>query len=231
MNWVVRTFRSSIGSKILMSITGILLLLFVIAHMSGNLLVFQGREAMNEYAHWLHDHPKLLWTARLGLIVVFLLHIVTGVRLKLENRAARPLPYVRTHTLEASLASRTMVWTGLLVLAYVIYHLLHFTLGVVQPDAAAARTPSGERDVYTMVVTGFSVPAVALSYLVAVALLGFHLWHGIASFFQTMGWNHPRWTPCFRFLGKALALVIFLGFAAVPAAVLTGLLQAPAGGR
>ncbi len=231
MGWVATFFRSSIGSKFLMALTGILLLFFVLGHMTGNLLIFQGAEALNAYAHWLHDHPKFLWTSRIVLLAIFVIHVTTAIRLKLENMAARPVSYVKGRTLKATLASRSMVFTGLLLLAYILFHLLHFTLGVVQKDATGPSGPGGEKDVYAMVVTSFGNPVYAAGYILAIALLWLHLWHGIASFFQTMGWSHPRWTPLFTFLGKALSLLIFLGYVSVPFSVLTGLLKLPAGGN
>jgi succinate dehydrogenase / fumarate reductase cytochrome b subunit len=133
MKLLPRPVRSSLGSKYVMAITGLLLIGFVIAHMAGNLLVFAGPDALNAYAHALKDKPALLWTARIGLLLVFVVHVVLGIRLTLQNRAARPTPYAYEDTLSASWAARHMLLTGLVLLAFVIYHLGHFTLGAVVP--------------------------------------------------------------------------------------------------
>jgi succinate dehydrogenase / fumarate reductase cytochrome b subunit len=154
-----------------MAISGALLLVFLVVHMSGNLLVLKGPDAFNDYGHFLKTHPQLLWPARIGLLVLFVLHIYLGISLARENRAARPTPYASKNTVQATLASRTMALTGLLILAYLIYHLLHFTIGVVQPQFFSGVDGQGRHDIFTMFVLGFRDPIIFASYVVAQLIL------------------------------------------------------------
>jgi succinate dehydrogenase / fumarate reductase cytochrome b subunit len=236
--------RSSLGSKYLMALTGLGLTLFVIAHMLGNLQVFAGRDALNAYAENLRHMPSLLWAARLGLLAIFILHIVYGVKLYLANRDARPTPYVFKRFREATLASRTMIWTGLVILAFVLFHLAHYTFGVVEsapvrdPKTGAPTTnylalqqkygpesdPKYRADVYDMTIYGFRNPVVSLTYVVAMALLAFHLSHGFQSLFQSLGLNHPRWMPLLKGASLVVAVVVFVGNSSMPLAVLFGLI-------
>jgi len=227
MSRLGRIYRTSIGAKSVMALTGLALFLFLIGHLSGNLLVFGGQDAMNTYAHWLHDHAKLLWTARIGLLVLFVLHVYTGWVLWLENRAARPERYAKEATVQATISSRTMIWTGLVVLAFVVYHLLHFTLKVVDSGAMHAVDPQGRADVYTMVVTGFAVPVVSISYVVAQLLLGVHLWHAMSSALQTLGWRHPTLDPVLRRGLPLFAMLIVAGNCLIPLAILSGAIGVP----
>ena len=229
MKGIGRLWRSSIGRKMLMALTGLALIGFLVGHLTGNLLVFKGRDALNDYAEWLKHSGPIVWGARLGVLAVFGLHVYLGIKLSQENREARPERYAHEATVQASLASRTMIRTGMLVLVYVIYHLLHFTFGVVQPDGYAAveklAGDASRHDVYAMVLHGFSNPLVSLSYLVAMLVLGLHLSHGIASFFQTIGFNHPRYEPKIRCASRAIAWILVAGYLTIPAAVLFGILK------
>jgi succinate dehydrogenase / fumarate reductase cytochrome b subunit len=235
--------RSSLGSKYLMALTGLGLTAFVIAHMLGNLQLFEGREALNSYAQKLKEMPIILWTARLGLLAIFVLHIVYGVRLWLANRAARPVPYHYKTYREASLASRTMLVTGLVILAFVVFHLLHYTFGLVarapvkeadnqvtytnylklEENAGTAQDPKYRHDVYEMTVYGFRNPLISLVYVLAMAFLCFHISHGFQSLFQSLGLNHPRWMPRLKAASLALAGLLFVGNSSMPLAVLLGL--------
>ncbi len=228
--------RSSLGGKFLMALTGLGLTLFVIAHMLGNFQVFLGRDALNSYAAALKHMPGLLWTARAGLLVIFVLHIVYGVKLWAANRAARPVLYHFKKYREASLASRTMLWTGLVILAFVIFHLAHYTFGIVgraqvtDPQTRQVTTVSyldlkdptdpKRQDVYGMTVHGFRNPVISLLYVVAMALLAFHLSHGFQSLFQSLGLNHPRWAPLLKGASLVVALIVFVGNSSMPLAVL-----------
>jgi succinate dehydrogenase / fumarate reductase cytochrome b subunit len=214
------TPRSSLGSKFLMALTGLGLTGFVIAHMLGNWQVFAGRDALNSYAKTLHDMGALLWVFRIGLLALFVGHIIYGVRLWLQNRAARPVPYHFKAYREASLASRTMILTGLLILAFLLYHLAEFTLKWVHPDYAELRDPLGRQDVYRMTISAFQNPVISLLYLVAMALLALHLSHGFQGLFQSLGLSHPRWTPLVKAVSLGLAVVIFVGNSSMPLAVL-----------
>jgi succinate dehydrogenase / fumarate reductase cytochrome b subunit len=217
---------ASIGAKGVVAVTGLALAGFVIVHLLGNLQIFLGPEALNAYAKKLSSLPALLWSVRVGLIVLFAVHLTAAVRVTLQNRAARPLRYERRKPAHRAPAARTMIWTGLVVLAFVVYHLLHFTFGVTHPQHFALHDLQGRHDVHRMVVLGFSEWPVALSYVVANVLLGFHLSHGVASCFQTLGAASPRWEPPVRRAAQALAVAVAAGNAAIPLAVMLGVVRA-----
>ena len=213
---------TSIGRKLLIALTGIALIGFLIAHLLGNLLVFQGRDALNAYAAWLKSNP-LLWVARAGLLAVFGLHVGLAVQLARENRAARPARYARGLAVRGTRrASRYMLVTGLMVFAFVVFHLLHFTLGVVEPASHALTDAQGRHDVYGMVVRGFSVPWIVLAYAAAMALLGLHLHHGVLSVLQTLGVGNPTWAPLARTAASALVVALIGGNFAIPLLVFLG---------
>ncbi len=232
MNLLLRPLpRSSVGSKYVMAVTGLLLIGFVLAHMAGNLLIFAGKDALNGYAHALEDKPALLWAARVILLAIFVLHIVIGIRLTRDNMRARPVRYVCEGTVQANWASRHMLLTGLVILAFVIYHLLHFTLGVAdpthfkrhlrlyQPSDVALRP---EYDVAAMVVGGFRQPVVTLAYVVAMAFLALHLYHGATSWFQSLGLNGRGYDKVINWVGPVIALVVLVGNCSIPLAILAG---------
>ena len=200
-----------------MALTGVVLVGFVLGHLTGNLLFFRGKDALNEYAAWLHNHGGLIWTARLGLIISVFLHIWTGIQLTLENRASRQGGPQVEATRRASLGSRTMPYSGVIILAFIVFHLLHFTFRTV-----ALGGHDFQGDVYEMVRFGFSQPAVAIFYIVGMVLLCLHLGHGIASIFQTLGLRNERWRGRLETASAVLAWVIALGFISIPLAVLTG---------
>lgn len=229
MSWVQRTFSSSIGSKWMMAISGAALVGFLVAHLSGNLLIFVGRDALNAYAKGLHDLGPLLWVARIGLLVFVLMHIFTAMSLMKRNREAKPQKYAVNHAQGATYASRTMVMSGPIITLYIIYHLAHFTFKAVHVDEAAVamETLSGGHavDVYQMMVDSFSVWWITLFYLIANLLICVHLHHGIQSAFQTLGLNHPKFTPLLKQAGAAIAVLIAVGFVSIPLAVLTGVVQ------
>ncbi|HMU83764.1 MAG TPA: succinate dehydrogenase cytochrome b subunit [Leptospiraceae bacterium] len=227
MSFTQRIFSSSLGRKYLMAISGALLMVFLIAHMTGNLLVFAGPDAFNAYGHYLKTHPQLLWPARIGLIVLFVLHVYTGISLARENRAARPTAYAFKNTIQATLASRTMALTGLLVLAYLIYHLLHFTIGIVQPQYFSGVDGQGRHDIYTMFILGFRNPIIYSSYVLAQIVLVLHLSHASRSFFQSMGWNQARFSGAIKTFSVAYTLVIFLGFLITPTCVILNFIKLP----
>ena len=223
--WVGRFFRSSIGAKYVMAVSGVALVGFVIVHMVGNLLVFRGPEALNDYAHFLKGLGGGLWLARGGLLVAVLAHIWSGLRLARLNVQARPVRYRVQKSMHTNWFAKTMALSGLTLLAVIVYHLLHFTLGVTSPEQFAAQDPLGHHDVYRMVVSGFSNPAVSAFYIIAMALLGMHLAHGASSFFQSLGLNHPKYNGAIQKVGPTLGLIIFIGNASMPVAVLLGLVK------
>lgn len=224
MNLFSRLFRSSLGKKYVMAITGFLLFLFVILHMAGNLQVFLGREPMNAYAALLASKPALLWTARVGLLIITILHIISALQLAAENRAARPESYVEGKPI-ATLASRTILVSGLIIFAFIIYHLMHFTLGVTNPDFADLKDPLGQHDVYQMVVDGFRNPYVSAFYILSMGLLCLHLSHGVSSLFQSLGIRRKSSVASFNRFAQISAFVIFIGNCSIPIAILAGLVR------
>lgn len=217
--------RSSLGRKILMAVTGFALIGFLLVHLLGNLYVFQGREALNAYAAWLKDNP-LLWPARIGLLVFFGLHTWLGISLASENRGARPRRYASAlrEPLRVRLLSRRMALSGLVILSFIVFHLLHFTLGEVAIDAEryAARDGFGRHDVYGMVVASFQNPWIVGSYVIAMVLLGLHLAHAGQSFLQTLGIRYEYANTLLKRGGLALVAVIVVGNVSLPVLVYLG---------
>lgn len=226
MTWLCDFWRSSIGGKVTMAVTGLLLFAFVVVHLLGNLQLLSGNgDAINAYAKFLHSKPAMVWTARLGLFAIFALHVVTALRLTRQNKAARPVAYARESTMVASFASRSMVLSGLALLAFVIYHLLHFTVGVTNPTHSARTTPAGDKDVYGMVTQSFHNPAIAIAYAAFMVVLFFHLRHGIQSLAQTLGLNHGRYTPVIKTLSLLFAGVLAGGNILLALSVLLGIVK------
>jgi len=212
---------SSIGKKVVMALTGLILVGFIIGHLSGNLLYFKGPAALNAYAQWLHEHAALIWGARITLLVAVGLHIWTGISLTLENRAARAGGPEVSATRRATLASLTMPYTGVVVLGFIIFHLLHYTVrSVALAPEVVAKADAG--DVHQMLVAGFQNTAVSAFYIVSLALLCLHLSHGVSSMFQTLGLRNERWRGRLDAAATAFGWLIFLGFASIPAAILGG---------
>ncbi|MDJ0738720.1 MAG: succinate dehydrogenase cytochrome b subunit [Gammaproteobacteria bacterium] len=220
---MLRLFRTSIGSKLLVAATGAALIGFLFVHAAGNLLVLKGADALNGYADWLQGHP-LLWGFRAGLLLLFAVHIGVSIRLAHENRAARPHRYRRIARLGSRLPGRLMPVSGGLLLAFLVFHLLHLTVRTVGPMVEPLHDGSGRVDVYGLLVAGFSEPWIAAVYVAAMVLLGLHLVHAIEALFQTLGFNHDSYQPLIRVLGPALALLIAGGFASIPLLVLVGVI-------
>ncbi|MCX6918371.1 MAG: succinate dehydrogenase cytochrome b subunit [Verrucomicrobia bacterium] len=203
-----------------MALSGLVLAGFVLGHMSGNLLMFKGPKAINDYATWLHANPGLLWGARIVLILSTIAHIWAGILLTLENRAAREGGPSVDATRRASLSSRTMPYSGVVILAFLIFHLLHFTFRQI----ALGGVDFGD-NVYKMVIAGFAQPAVAVFYIVSMILLCLHLSHGISSVFQTLGLRNERWRSRLDCVASLYAWLVALGFISIPLAVLSGYLK------
>ena len=203
-----------------MALSGLVLAGFVLGHMTGNLLMFKGSEAINAYATWLLANPGLLWGARIVLILSTIAHIWAGILLTLENRAAREGGPAVDATRRASLSSRTMPYSGTVILAFLVFHLLHFTFRQV----ALGGVDFGD-NVYKMVIAGFTQPAVAVFYIVSLILLCLHLSHGISSVFQTHGLRNERWRSRLDCVASLYAWIVALGFISIPLAVLTGCLK------
>jgi succinate dehydrogenase / fumarate reductase, cytochrome b subunit len=222
-----RIFGSSLGKKYIMAVSGCLLFLFVIAHLLGNLQIFLGPEVINRYGHFLQTNPELIWPARVGLLLMVGLHIWSAVKLTIENRAARPVGYAHDKVVAASYASRTMFMSGLIIFVFIVYHLLHFTVQVapinlIGQNFVLFEDPQHRHDVFKMMVVGFSNIWVSGFYVLGTALLCLHLSHGVSSMFQSIGWKNKTFGPFLDKFARAAALLIFLGYASIPLAVLFG---------
>lgn len=217
--------RSSIGKKWIVGISGALLVLFVLAHLAGNLTIYIGPygEGINVYAQALHASPLFLWTARGGLLLVFLVHIFTALSLVLENRRARPQRYAVKARVQSTVFVRTMALSGLVVLSFLIFHVLQFAAGL-SPHSHLYDL-EGRHDVAAMIILSFHNPLVSGFYLLSVFLLGMHLSHGISSIFQTFGLNGRKSAGLIRHGALVLAWVLMAGFASIPVAALTGYLR------
>jgi len=219
----MRILNSSVGRKILMSITGQLLIIFVLIHLVGNSTIFFGPNGINAYAEHLHSLPPLVWAFRAFMLAAVGVHICYGVMLTLENKAANPMVYAVKRQLKASFASENMIWTGLLLAAFIIYHLFHFTIGA---GAEAFGMDSLHRlNVFKMVLAAFANGLVSVTYAAAMVMLFLHLSHGIPSFLQTMGWNNEKTIPVFGTAGKVIAAFLMVAYISIPAVILAGILK------
>ena len=212
-----RFWASTNGKKVVMAVTGFILFLFIIGHLLGNMQIYAGADRFNAYGHFLHGVPELLWMVRIGLLASVVLHVWASVALAARKIKARPVAYAYRRNTVSTYASRTMYWSGPIILAFVIYHILHLTAGYIHPGSRFI-----EGDVYANTVGGFQVWYVSAWYIVSMILLGLHLRHGVWSMFQSLGFNHPRHTPILRKAAAAFALVITLGFISIPVTVLLG---------
>ncbi len=225
-----RIFDSTIGQKFVMAITGAIWVGFVVGHMIGNLQVFippiPGEvHPLNEYAHFLQNTGGLLWIVRAGLLVTFALHVRAAIRLKRKNDAARPVGYERKDNIQANKPSYYMTLSGLTILAFLLYHLAHFTLGV-GADGFGDTAPIGGihyHDVYTMVIKSFANPVVAGLYIVANILLGLHLSHAASSMFQTLGWRVGGYVSVLDKVGPAIAVIVIAGNVSIPLSIWLGI--------
>jgi succinate dehydrogenase / fumarate reductase cytochrome b subunit len=224
---ITRLFESSLGKKYLMTVSGFVLFLFVIGHLVGNLQVFLGPEAINRYGHFLQSNYELVWPARIALLGLVLLHIWSAARLSVENRAARPISYAVYQPLGSTYASRTMLMSGLIVLVFIIYHLLHFTVQVQYINLTGRNfeifmDPEKRHDIFKMMVVGFNNGWVSGFYILGMALLCLHLSHGVSSMFQSIGWKNETYRPLLDKGARVLAVLIFVGYTSIPVAILLG---------
>ncbi len=220
----MQILTSSLGRKILMAITGQLMVLFVVVHLLGNSSIFIGADGINAYAKHLKDLGPFVWVFRLGMLSLLSVHAIFGIILSLENSAATPQAYAVKDHRKATFSSNNMIWTGLLILLFLVYHLLQFTVRVT-PDIVQGVDALGRFDVFTMVLTSFQKGGIAAIYVGAMIVLFLHLNHGIQSFFQTMGWNTDKTLPVFSQLSKVVALVFLVGYSSIPVFILTGILS------
>jgi succinate dehydrogenase / fumarate reductase, cytochrome b subunit len=225
LNRSIGFYDSTIGKKAVMAVTGVILFGYVIGHLIGNLQIYSpDPQQINNYAHFLHSHVVMLWGVRALLLVSVILHITASVQLWRLKQKARPEAYVKKDDVPTSYAARTMIWSGPIIAAFVIFHVLHLTVGSVLP---LATLPDGGMDVRANVIMGFQNPAVAGFYIVAMALLCMHLYHGLWSMFQSLGVSHPRYTPLIKKFAAVFAWFVAIGNISIPVAVLTGILRLP----
>jgi succinate dehydrogenase cytochrome b subunit len=220
----MRLFSDSIGRKVVMAITGLLMVLFVIGHLLGNLTIFAGPNGLNGYAAKLHELAPVVWGTRIVMGVAVLLHLFLSIQLTLENSAAKPDRYAVQKSLRATAYSKTMIWSGAIMGAFILYHLLHFTFRVT-PNLVLVTDAAGRFDVYTMVVTALRGVFTGLAYLAAMVGLFFHLSHGVQSTFQTLGFSNAFLLPRYGVVGKVLSVIFLVGFGAIPAVILAGILS------
>lgn len=219
MNRVLALWRTSVGKKAVMAVTGLIMVAYLITHVLANLMVFQGPAKINAYSRFLHGTGGALWAARLVLIVALVLHIVAAVQLTSRRWAARPVGYAAGRESQVStVASRTIRWGGVLILVFLVYHILHFTLGTVHPSFV-------EGDPYHNVVAGFVSPLVVAFYELALVAVGLHLYHGVWSSGRSLGVSAPSPHPLKRQLALVLALLVWAGFAVIPIAVYVGVVS------
>jgi len=218
-------WHSTIGKKYVMAITGLIWFGYLIVHLWGNLKIYAGPTFLNDYGGFLRSvgepffgFSQLLWVARIILIPAFIIHIWSAIQLTSRDRASRPQGYSRRKNLESTFASRTMIYGGLFILLFVIFHLLDFTFGTVNPSYE-------DGNIYHNVVASFHQPIVVLFYVLAMIAVGLHLWHGIWSLFQTLGWNTARVNRLIRNFATFAALLLTLGNISIPLAVLAGVVK------
>jgi succinate dehydrogenase / fumarate reductase cytochrome b subunit len=218
-------WNSSIGKKLVVAITGLAMVVFLAGHLTGNMLIYAGKEAFDEYAKFLHEagHGALIWVARAGLLVVIVLHVWATILLTRENKAARQA-YQYKATIQASKSSRIMIWSGLTVLAFIVFHILHFTVRTNSHLAEIAKESP-----YEMVIAGFSggflQALVVLFYVIAMTLLCSHISHGVASMFQTLGFRSKKAASLIQCISLGYAVVIWVGFVSIPVAILLGFVK------
>ena len=236
MNALTRTasayWRSSIGKKLVVAITGLAMVLFLAGHLTGNLLMYAGRDAFNEYAEFLKNagHGALIWVARIGLLVVVVLHVWATILLTRENKKARKNEYECKTVIQTTKSARLMIWSGLTILAFIIFHLLHFTVRIFRNDVDLVDPLDPERfDAYGMVIRGFEAGflnfIVVLFYIIAMTCLCSHLSHGVGSIFQTLGLRSKKSAGLIKTISCGYAVVIWLGFISIPIAIFLGFVK------
>ena len=213
-----------------MALSGAALFGFVIVHMLGNLQIFLGPEYINQYGYFLQSKPELVWSSRIALLLLVLLHIWAAIKLSAENRAARPERYGYFKAAGSSYASRTMLVSGLVLFVFIVYHLLHFTVQVESVNFTgenfrALEDTKQRHDIYNMMIIGFSNPVVSIFYIVSMGLLCLHLSHGVSSMFQSLGWKNRRYGKIIDRFALFAAAVLLIGYSIIPLAVMTGLLK------
>ena len=226
-NPVTTFYRSTIGKKVIMGVTGLIGIGFVIVHIAGNLQAFVGQAKLNAYSAMLHGPlNELLWVVRVVLIVAVILHVLMAYQLTMRSRAARPVAYQHREPQVSTLASRTMKWGGVLLLVFIVFHILHFTTETIDPSGSRGMIDlRGDKDVYGNIVASFRIWWVTAFYLIAMVFLGLHLYHGAWSSIRTLGYAKTAVNPLRRRLALAVAVIVWLGFTLVPLGVVAGFIR------
>jgi len=219
----MRLLSDSIGRKAVMAVTGLLMVLFVVGHLAGNSTVFLGPNALNTYAQKLHEMAPVVWITRIVMLVAVITHLVLSIQITLENEAANPQKYAVDRSLRATFASKSMIWTGLLLGVFIVAHLLHFTVRNL-PGTVLGVDALNRFDVFGMVVDAFRKFSVAALYVVAMVALFLHLSHGVQSLFQTLGLSNDKLQPAYGTGGKVLSVIFLIGYGAIPVAILIHLI-------
>ena len=218
MDWLLSFWRSTVGKKAIMAVTGVIGIGFVFGHMVGNLITYAGRDALNAYAVSLRAVPPLLWGIRLTLTLAVVVHLVCWAQLGLLALSARPQGYAKPGNIQGDFSSLTMRWTGPLLGLFIVFRLAHLTWGLMQPGYS-------HTDVYANVVMGFSQLWVSGFYMLCVGALGYHLLHGSWAFLSSLGLSHPKYNPILRFVGTAVVAAVVVGNLSLPVAVLAGVIK------
>ena len=213
----------SVGRKVLMAVSGFFMLGFVVAHLVGNSTIFVGSGWLNAYAEHLHELGPFVWVFRSFMFLMLCVHITLGVILTLENWGANPGKYAVSKKLKATFASKTMIWTGLLLLSFLVGHLLQFTVRIT-PDIVLAADEVGRFDVFNMVVSSLQITMIAAIYIIAMVVLFLHTSHGIQSFLQSLGLSNEKLQPRYTLVGKLISIIFLVGYGAIPVLILTGIL-------
>ena len=224
-NVVIAFYQSSIGKKIVVAVTGLCLMLFVLGHLLGNLQIYLGEEQLNSYAQHLQDLGPLLWIIRIALLVIVVTHIISTIQLAIQNRVARPQKYAVVGYQRSTRASRTMVISGLIVLCFIIFHLLHYTFQMVHPEFRDLYDAQGRHDVYHMMIIGFKEPLISFFYALGLFLLALHVSHGFQSMTQTLGINNRKVSGLIFNGGRAFSWFVFIGYVSIPAVILLGIVK------
>jgi len=227
MHILTHIFKSSLGKKYIMAVSGFVMFLFVLGHLAGNLQIFLGPEAINRYGHFLQSNPELIWPARIFLVLMLVLHVWSATQLSLENKAARPVGYAEYQPVGSSYGSRTMLMSGSVIFVFIIYHPLHFTAQVQYINLTWKNfidfvDPEKRHDIFKMMVVGFNNGWVSAFYIFGMALLCLHLGHGVSSMFQSLGWKNDAYRPFLDTGARVLAGLIFVGYASIPVGILLG---------
>lgn len=215
---------SSIISKIIIAVSGLVLVLFILGHTAGNLLIYLGQDAMNSYADALKSNPPLLWGTRIAVFVSVILHVVFSIKVTAMNRKAKPSMYAKKGYESSTLQSRSMMLLGITIFLFLIYHLAHFTGGITNPDHYALHELSGRHDVYGMMIAGFKMPLISLIYIIAATTLGLHISHAIQSMAHTLGLNGNIFSSCAKSVSRTVGFLVALGLGSIPIMVLLGVI-------